>query len=590
MSTLLPEKTIADLPAIQGSDSVRAVLARYPATAAVFEKHGLRGCGGAAGPDERIDLFATIHRIEVEALLEELRVAALRAPEAEARASAPEPAALYPRFLKASLIATLTLGASFGAYNLLVVHWALGPVPPEHAWIHAGYQLWGFVLLFIMGVSYHALPRFLGVEREWVRLARATWWLAIGALLFTGWGRFGELLPGAPLSLCAGALLQFLAVAGWSAVLGRTWRIAKPRPEQFLRFLFAGTWWWMVAAAFWVADAGFAVLHGGPGWGARWNEAIYAAILYGGTLAWIQGMFLRTGPVFLDLPATRQRSVEVAFWLGLAGTTLAVVAGATRGAAPVQGAGLLAISGSLAFFVLGLRPFARGEKRSAQGDGARHFRFIVGLSFAASLLFALLAVTYAALRPGGQAPGHLLHDGARHAFTLGFVTLAIFAMAGRIVPIFRGADLRWPAVHRYGAYLIGWGLVLREAQVAAGWLGQPWLMKLSGVSGIVEAVGVGMASLSILGTLGATARSEPAERSAREPVPLSADANVGRLIAAHEEALPILIEAGFTPLASPVLRRTLARAVTLRQACRMHGIDLEQVLERLRRVCPDAPR
>ncbi len=573
-------------PLVHRSDTVRHVLATYPGTASVFEKHGLMGCGGTAGPDERIDLFAVIHRVDVAQLLAELNDAVERPSPHDTRPALEQAAPVYPAFLKAALVATMTLGATFGAYNLLVIHWALGPIPAAHTWTHAAFQLWGFTLLFIMGVSYHALPRFFSVNLQIPALARSTLWISIAALLLVTWGRFDEALPAAVPALGAGAALQFLAVLGWAIVLSATWRHAAPGPDLFQPFLAAGTLWWLVAAALLAAGAGSAAWHGGTAWAADWNEAVYAAALYGGTLGWIQGMFLRTGPVFLNLPPTRPRTVALAFWTGQIGAALTTLGGAMIGHARAElltDAGLLAAGASVAAFVVGVRPFSSRGGELTPRD--REFVRLVRLAFGALVLFAALAVSYAGAELAGRTPERLVYDGMRHAFALGFVTVMIVAMAGRIVPIFGGADLRWPVLRAWGGYLIALSLLLREAEVAVAWLGAPWLLNVSGASGIVAAAGVCAASFSILGTLHAASRLDE-EPIAPATIPIAADVNVARLIAAHPEALPILVEAGFTPLANPVLRRTLARAVTLREACRMRSIDLEGILERLRGVCP----
>jgi hypothetical protein len=39
---------------------------------------------------------------------------------------------------------------------------------------------------------------------------------------------------------------------------------------------------------------------------------------------------------------------------------------------------------------------------------------------------------------------------------------------------------------------------------------------------------------------------------------------------------------GFAPLRNPLLRATMAHAVTLGQACRMHGVAVEPLVEELR--------
>jgi hypothetical protein len=52
------------------------VVAKYPATRKVFDKHGLRGCGGPTGPREPVAWFARLHNVPLQQLLDELNEAA----------------------------------------------------------------------------------------------------------------------------------------------------------------------------------------------------------------------------------------------------------------------------------------------------------------------------------------------------------------------------------------------------------------------------------------------------------------------------------------------------------------------------------
>ncbi|MHB8874752.1 MAG: DUF1858 domain-containing protein [Myxococcaceae bacterium] len=576
---------------IVGEDSVRAVIARYPQAVAVFEKAGLMGCGGAAGPEERIDLFATIHRLDAGRLLAELNEAAAKpAEEGPARTTDPG-STLYRRFLKAGLWSTVTLGASFGAYNLLAIHLALGPVLPSHQWVHAGFQLFGFVLLLVMGVGYHTLPRFLGTELALPKLARATFWLGLSSLFLVGYARCGHWVPRSVEALGVGALLQLAAVLGWAVVLVATFRKVLPSPDLFHRFLGAGTLWWIAAAGFLLAGAVTGAVNHNADTAVEWNEALYAAALLGGALSWIQGMFLRTGPVFLGLRPTRTWLVKASFVVGQAGVLLVVTGGATVGldhSTLLTDAGLLALAFSVAAFAVAVRPFSFDKSAGHLMPGDRDFQWLVRLAFGSSLLFSAFAALYAVTELSGREPDRFIYDGARHAMALGFVTTMIFAMAGRVVPIFGGAELQWPALRRWGSYLIAAGIVLREMQVVEALLKEPRLLWLSGTSGVIAATGVCLATASILRTLQVAARQDaPAKVEGR--VEIAADELVYRLITAHGEAIPLLIEAGFTPLANPVLRRTLTRAITLRQACKMQSIELEPLLQRIRAACPHGP-
>ena len=57
------------------------VVAKYPATRKVFDKHGLRGCGGPTGPREPVAWFARLHNVPLQQLLDELNEAACKSLE-----------------------------------------------------------------------------------------------------------------------------------------------------------------------------------------------------------------------------------------------------------------------------------------------------------------------------------------------------------------------------------------------------------------------------------------------------------------------------------------------------------------------------
>jgi hypothetical protein len=56
---------------------------------------------------------------------------------------------------------------------------------------------------------------------------------------------------------------------------------------------------------------------------------------------------------------------------------------------------------------------------------------------------------------------------------------------------------------------------------------------------------------------------------------------VGEILDHYPELLETFLAFGFKPLANPILRRTIARYVTLAQACRQLRLDLESFLAAL---------
>jgi hypothetical protein len=422
-----------------------------------------------------------------------------------------EPARLYRRFVIAAVLCTMTLGASFGAYNLLWIHWALGPLPPAHNAFHASFQVTGFVLLFVMGFAYELAPRFLGRRLALPGVARATFVFALGGLLLRGYGQFGRLLPATAPALFAGACLQLAALASFAFVLARTFA-SRPRPAfaPFQVGLAAGLSGWLAAGALLVVG-GVAALRAGDAEAAvRWNEPFYLAALLGGTLPFIQGVTLRAGTAFFGVRPPHARPALAAIAVGQVGAALTVIGralgGGNRAGLELVALGLLFSAAGVVLFlaatgVLERRPNRSPIAMSATTRGAR-------MAFVSLAAYAALAALYGAMELAGRAPPSALYDGARHALGLGCITMLIFAMASRMLSAFERSVARWTSCTSVGLALIAVGLVARELQVAAFLLRQPALLRVSGLSGVVAAAGVCLCGAAILATL----RARPQRR------------------------------------------------------------------------------
>jgi hypothetical protein len=425
------------------------------------------------------------------------------------RAADPPFMASWPlsrRFLTTALWCTLTLGASFGAVNLLTIHLALGPVPPAHNWVHASFQLIGFVLLFVMGVAYQAIPRSCGTPLQRTDLGYACFRFTFGGLLARAYGQFGPLLPGTAPALFLGGLAILGGVVSFAVVLATTWRaVPLPRPKVGSPALAAGTLWWVVAASLLVVEGVWAMRGNDADLGARFNESFYMAALLGGTLSWIQGMVRRMEPNALAFRAPRQRLLDLAFvctQVGAAGATVGAAAPANPTARLIFDGGVLLTAFAILAFTTGARVFERAAPRPLSAHLAPTAVLkAVRLGLASAVLFAALAALYTV----GDLVGHpfptAVWDGARHALALGCVTTLILALGSHLVPRFAGTPLRHPARRDAGLLLIAAGVVGREMQVLASLFTLPRLLWISGVSGLVAATGVGLLASEILGAM-----------------------------------------------------------------------------------------
>ena len=69
------------LSAVEGNDamntinentSVAEVVKSCPSARRIFDRHGLKGCGGEHGPSESLAFFATVHQVNVDELVREI--------------------------------------------------------------------------------------------------------------------------------------------------------------------------------------------------------------------------------------------------------------------------------------------------------------------------------------------------------------------------------------------------------------------------------------------------------------------------------------------------------------------------------------
>jgi hypothetical protein len=571
---------------IDPQSSVRAILAAHPAARAVLERSGLMGCGGEAGPDEPLAFFAQVHHIPIEQLLSELEAAtALPPPDAapanvrtvETAATPFDTTHRYPPFLIAALVLTLTGGATLGMFNLARLTTTLfGSLPRPSVWAHGYVQVFGFVSLFVMGIAYHVVPRFVAAPLHAPSLVVWTLGLQIAGVLAVA----SAFLAGtevAPIWWRVGALFLLAASVLFARSIAGTLRAGRQGAEPFERWLAAGVIWLVIASALAVTAAFAGDI--------AWHRVLWPAALFGFAGSWIFGVGRRIFPVFLGwrtaAPAL-ERPAFLLYQLGVAAWS----AGAWPGGVATEtirmlGAVALLVAVPGYAYTLGL--FSR------RGAGGDHDRGYVPYVYAA---WAWLAIGLA-LGPGWLAAATLaggsesvtMLDFAAHAVALGFVAQMMMGVATRILPVFTGNPLWSPLARRATFWLLNGALGIRalQAVVAAGGWPSAWpLIALSGPPAVAAtALFAGNVLLTISG-----ARTSPRTTAVAREVEDRLVADVLLI----PGALDVLVRAGFTPLLQPALRTTLARTVTLRQACRLRGIALEPLAAELRAREPVAQR
>ena len=543
----------------------------------VLSEHGVDTCcGGALTLAEA----AEAHGVPLPDILVALNAPAT--PSAAVPQSPPAPSAprlpsptRYLRFFVASLSFALTFGAALGACMLgsMTLPWNLLHGLPLAAvkTAHAYAQVYGFATLFIMGVAYHVVPRFTGAPLSAPRLAAASFWLQVSGVLAVALGT----LAGAPVSgpaqvVGAVALLSAALALGWN--IDRTLAARTMPREPYESYLRAGCAWLVAATGLGLATAasGKTVL----------QSVMWESALWGFLGSWLFGMSLRILPVFMGVPAASPRAAKklfiayeaaVAAWVTIAFTeawTSVPIARAFAGAALMVTA-----------FALVLHIGVLGPRERSVADDGGYAKFIV-----AAYVWLLLALIFAPGWTAAAALGRagapaLLFDFGRHAFTLGFLTQMIIGVATRIVPVFTGAPL-WSSKTRDATFaLLNAAVAARALQVVVELAGSEavWpYISLSGAFGLAAFVAFATNVFMTIRSRTAVAATAPATGTAPSADNLVAD------VLTIPGALDLLVARGFHPLSNPAMRAAMAGTVTLKQACLIHGIEVEPLIAELR--------
>ena len=130
-------------------------------------------------------------------------------------------------------------------------------------------------------------------------------------------------------------------------------------------------------------------------------------------------------------------------------------------------------------------------------------------------------------------------------------------------------------------FLVNTGCFMRVSfQIATDFA--DWAYPVAGVSGLLEVTGIGIWGVHLWRIMAGW--RPPADAAVERPSRITADDKVGWIVQWYPATLPVLIAKGFAPLQNPILRRTMARAVSLRTAARQHNLDEEALVAELNSV------
>ena len=592
----LAEKTIST------GTMIPDLLADHPQARRVLDRYGLRGCGGRLGPVESLGFFAATHGVDEQALLSELKASVEESatprpasPGADlvAATAAAENVAdtIYRRFFLGGIMLILTAGASWGAYLLWQIGFAgkFTGVPLQQVNAHGQAQIYGWCGLFIMGFAYQAFPRLWHTHLFRPRLAVAVFVLMLIGLALRTFGMIGDASRLALATQMLGGTAQIVAVTIFALQIGTTLHRSTAPMAPYIGFVLWGLIWMaaMTLLDQWhtyrtmVAESRDALL-----WQvATWQAPLRDLQIHGMAMFMILGVSLRMLPPLFGLPAVPSPRAWVAMWVLVVAVILEIaIFLAYRYSGNHAVAALLMIPWvMLAAGSWMVAAPLRLWQRPPVAERSVKFVRAAYAWLAVSMIMLLLLPLHQAV--SGIPFSHAYYGAIRHAITVGFVSLMIMGMAAKVVPTLNGRDTR-RLTALWGPFLlvnIGcFGRVSLQSLTDV----DPRFFAIVGISGVLEVAGLawwgaGLAQIMIRGKREA-ADAEPARPQHIGQID-GANA-VADIVAWHPQTIEVFANFGFTLLSNPILRRTLARGVTVQQAAALRDVPLANLLDALNRA------
>jgi len=427
--------------------SVAEIVKSCPDARRVFDRHGLKGCGGEHGPSEPLAFFAAVHQVDVDELVREIN------DEMESSSNQPYvyeetlPDYIYRRFFKAGVVTVLTVGCLWGAIDLVQI--ALGKsllqlhlLPSIHAHAHA--MIFGWVGMFVMGFAYQSFPRFKNTTLWRPALANLSFYLLAFGILA---GMAADMLLPRSTSLVLGALSGVAEVSSVVLLMLVLYRTAQQsiEPHNPYEKFIAGSFVWfllgtVLSVVFFFAKA---TAHSE-------QDLIRCIALIDGPLRDIQllgfaaliiaGVSQRFVPQVYGLGRPPRDRQGLIFWLMNGSLVLSIASYVllftTRNV-------YFAVALELAYLMMPVWALLLARqvgvfRKPTQPD--RTFKFI-----RAAYIWLLVSCSMMPLFPlygvlTHQVFAHAYMGSHRHAFTVGFISMMILGVSSRVVPILAGRD------------------------------------------------------------------------------------------------------------------------------------------------------
>jgi hypothetical protein len=580
---------------IRPEDTVKQIVEKYPITRRIFDTYGIM-CGSNILPDKPISFFAKMHNVDPDRLIDDLQklVDGRIDTNNETFITKPQTEHIYELFVKTSIIIVLSTGCLYGAS--LLAYMASRNSFDSVSWVlletHGDTQVYGWVGLFIMGISYFALPKFWNSILYSTPLAYKSFFLMlIGIFLsfvfktisyYTGLSFF-------KIPVLIGCILQIVSIVIFIYVLYKTYLTSeKKKFEAYQGFLISSYLWFLFQAiAFLILYFSFTVVNN-----TTIPEIFMSPIrhiqIVGFACMVIIGIFTKTLPIFLGIQEPDKKISTYVLHILNISIALRVLSEFCKGYTNDPHvffnvifclAGFLEAFG-IFLFIYNLDLF--NTKRTVKNNLNLPTGFRKYIKAALIWLFvsesALLTFTvYETLT--GERVSHALFGAYRHAIFVGFISMMILGCASKMIPLSKGVKLCSVKLLNATFILINVGCMLRVISQPVSAHFYPQFYALLGISGFVEYAAMFCFGINAWKTM----QYNVEEELSVQIIAATANTNVYQLIKQYPQTLDILVKFGFKQLKNPLLRNTLARTISIGQAVQINPVNLDDLLEELNR-------
>ena len=394
-------------------------------------------------------------------------------------------------FIGTGLVFMLLPGTFLGVWNLITISNQHAPASVSAAWIqaHGHAQVFGWIGSFILGIGFYSIPKLRRMQSFGLWVVWTAWglWTSGVALRWmTGiydW-HWRALLPASAVLELAAFLLFFKTVSSHRSESGGS------KFEEWVIVVMAGTFGLLATLLLNLALAIYVAIHSTqPALSARLDQSFLVLQTWGVLVVFVWGFSAKWLPTFLGLRPTRTKLLLAAVALNTAGVVAAFLS-ATVIATIFLLAGILVA-------IVALR-IAESSERPAKIKGVHStFPAFVRIAYAWACIAGALGI-WAALARNPQG----IWGASRHALTVGFLAMMVFAIGQRVLPAFSGMRLLFSTKLMFGSLLLlTLGCLLRVSSEALAYQGfWPTAWKLLPISALTEMTAVTVFAVNLFAT------------------------------------------------------------------------------------------